>query len=154
MGWHSLLQGIFPAQGLNLHLLCLLIGRWVLYPCAPWEGPTLSTHPAPISSSGSKLSLSHWVSCSACFWPKVTCLWRTGCRLNQDTERWRMEKQEAKSTRSFCVPEWGVSFTRSFPWWYWWTKAWPVGKNGPQSSWRRVPCLPLSSWKILICPFN
>ena len=28
---HVLLQGIFPNQGLNLHLLRLCIGRWIIY---------------------------------------------------------------------------------------------------------------------------
>ena len=28
---HALLQGIFPAQGSNLHLMSTCIGRWVLY---------------------------------------------------------------------------------------------------------------------------
>ena len=32
---HALLQGIFPTQGLNPHLLCLLIGRGILYRWAP-----------------------------------------------------------------------------------------------------------------------
>ena len=32
MGCHFLLQGIFPTQGLNLHLLCLLHCRHILYP--------------------------------------------------------------------------------------------------------------------------
>ena len=31
MGCHFLLQGIFPTQGLNPHLLCLLHCRWILY---------------------------------------------------------------------------------------------------------------------------
>ena len=30
-GLHALLQGIFPAQGLNLHFLQLLHCRWILY---------------------------------------------------------------------------------------------------------------------------
>ena len=32
VGCHSLLQGIFPTQGSNPHLLCLLRSRWILYP--------------------------------------------------------------------------------------------------------------------------
>ena len=28
---HAFLQGIFPTQGLNPHLLCLLHWQWVLY---------------------------------------------------------------------------------------------------------------------------
>ena len=28
VGCHFLLQGIFPTQGSNSHLLCLLLGRW------------------------------------------------------------------------------------------------------------------------------
>ena len=31
MDCHALLQGIFPTQGLNLHLLCLLHCRQILY---------------------------------------------------------------------------------------------------------------------------
>ena len=31
VGCHALLQGIFPTQGLNPHLLCLLRCRWVRY---------------------------------------------------------------------------------------------------------------------------
>ena len=31
VGCHFLLQGIFLTQGLNPHLLCLLIGKWILY---------------------------------------------------------------------------------------------------------------------------
>ena len=30
VGCHSLLQGIFPTQGSNLHLSCSYIGRWIL----------------------------------------------------------------------------------------------------------------------------
>ena len=30
-GCHFLSQGIFTTQGLNLHLLCLLLGRWIVY---------------------------------------------------------------------------------------------------------------------------
>ena len=54
VGCHALLQGIFPTQGLNLHLLCLLhcgrmlcslshlglIWKWDLNPCA--YGPEIS----------------------------------------------------------------------------------------------------------------
>ena len=32
VGYHFLLQGIFPTQGSNPHLLCLLHCRWILYP--------------------------------------------------------------------------------------------------------------------------
>ena len=32
VGCHFLFQGNLPDQGLNLHLLCLLHGRWILYP--------------------------------------------------------------------------------------------------------------------------
>ena len=31
VGFHALLQGIFPTQGLNPSLLCLLYCRWILY---------------------------------------------------------------------------------------------------------------------------
>ena len=32
VGCYALLQGIFPTQGSNLHLLYLLPCRWILYP--------------------------------------------------------------------------------------------------------------------------
>ena len=35
VGCHALLQGIFPTQGSNPHLLCLLTGRGILYHWAP-----------------------------------------------------------------------------------------------------------------------
>ena len=37
VGCHALLQGVFPIQGSNLHFLCLLRCRWVLYPWAIME---------------------------------------------------------------------------------------------------------------------
>ena len=39
MGCHALLQGIFLTQGWNLHLLCLLYWRWVLYPLSHQGSP-------------------------------------------------------------------------------------------------------------------
>ena len=41
---HGLLQGIFPTQGLNPHLLCLLIGRGILYRWAPGNPYTAERH--------------------------------------------------------------------------------------------------------------
>ena len=35
VGCHALLQGIFPTQGLNLHLLCLLHGQAGSLPLVP-----------------------------------------------------------------------------------------------------------------------
>ena len=37
IGCHFLLQGIFPTQGSNLHLLCLLRCKQNLYPHITWE---------------------------------------------------------------------------------------------------------------------
>ena len=37
---HVLLQGIFLSQGLNLHLLCLLRCRWILYPLSHLGSPS------------------------------------------------------------------------------------------------------------------
>ena len=39
MGFHFFLQGIFPTQGLNLHLLCLLRRQVDSLPLAPSEKP-------------------------------------------------------------------------------------------------------------------
>ena len=38
VGCHVLLQGIFPTQGLNPSLLCLLHCRRILYPWSPTPG--------------------------------------------------------------------------------------------------------------------
>ena len=54
-GCHFLLQGIFPIQGLNPHLLHLWIGRQILYHRASWKlihtchisNPFISLHPIP-----------------------------------------------------------------------------------------------------------
>ena len=39
-GCHFLLQGIFPTQGSNLHLLCLLHSRRIFYPLSRQGSPT------------------------------------------------------------------------------------------------------------------
>ena len=39
VGSHVLLQGIFPTQGSNLHLLCLLHCRQILYPLSHLGSP-------------------------------------------------------------------------------------------------------------------
>jgi hypothetical protein len=41
VGCHALLQGIFPTQGSNLHLLCLLHWQAGYLPLTPPEKPTL-----------------------------------------------------------------------------------------------------------------
>ena len=43
VGCHFLCQGIFPSQGLNLHLLCLLHWRQILYPLEPLGKPCLAS---------------------------------------------------------------------------------------------------------------
>ena len=58
MGCHFLLQLIFPTQGSNLHLLCLLHYRWILYPLATtviflsvikWQGSRLQMPGSKVS---------------------------------------------------------------------------------------------------------
>ena len=39
VGFHFLLQGVFPTQGSNLPLLCLLHCRQIFYPLSPWGSP-------------------------------------------------------------------------------------------------------------------
>ena len=46
VGWHFLLQGIFPTQGLNSHFLWLLCWRHILYHWAIKEAPSHSTYPS------------------------------------------------------------------------------------------------------------
>ena len=43
MGCHFLLQGIFPTQGSNEHLLCLLHYKWILYPLSHQGSLTVIT---------------------------------------------------------------------------------------------------------------
>ena len=52
---HFLLQGIFPNQGSNPHLLHL--GRWILYPWATWK-PILSPTPHSFFRKGYQKALS------------------------------------------------------------------------------------------------
>ena len=44
VGCHALLQGIFPTQGSNLHLLCLLHCWWILYLRTYWEALSLQVY--------------------------------------------------------------------------------------------------------------
>ena len=59
VGYHSLLQGIFPAQGWNLHLLFL-----------NWQVDSL-----PLSHLGSLYiyTLVHYLSIALRVWEKITC---------------------------------------------------------------------------------
>ena len=41
---HFLLHSIFPTQGSNLRLLCLLHCRWILYPWSHWGDPLWGVH--------------------------------------------------------------------------------------------------------------
>ena len=51
VGCHSLLQGIFSTQGMNLGLLHFLHRSWILYGWATREAPTLGRKPQPIITS-------------------------------------------------------------------------------------------------------
>ena len=57
-GLHFLLQGIFPTQRSNLHLLCPLHCRWSLYPLSHREGPASITWVNPIRSQRTKEPIS------------------------------------------------------------------------------------------------
>jgi len=60
MGCHFLLQGIFPTQGLNLHLLCLL--HWQadsLQHCATWEAPGVDGRWVNWMNVGRSLGICH-----------------------------------------------------------------------------------------------
>ena len=50
VGCHALLQGIFPTQGLNLHLLCLLHWQAVLYHF--WGGGKCLLKPYSVREAG------------------------------------------------------------------------------------------------------
>ena len=47
VGCHFLLQGIFPTQGSNWHLLCLLCCRWILYHRATGKFPSMGLWTSP-----------------------------------------------------------------------------------------------------------
>ena len=49
VGFHAVLQGIFLTQGLNLHLLCLLHCRQILYPLSQRESQGSSQLPSNFS---------------------------------------------------------------------------------------------------------
>ena len=87
MGDNFLLQGIFPTQGSNLHLLRLCIGRHILHRGATWEAQTRAeVTPTCISSAHVQVSPPHvcpyplpttWII-SWRVWQSHRCLWRWG----------------------------------------------------------------------------
>ena len=56
MGCHSLLQGIFPTQGSNLRLLCLLALAGGFLPLSPLRSPTEATAFLYALGQGTKIS--------------------------------------------------------------------------------------------------
>ena len=73
VGCHFLLQGIFPTQGLNPHLLWLWqIGRWILYHRATWEAQTATICYNRHLVFYRYIYMSHkYRSCINAEWPKV-----------------------------------------------------------------------------------
>ena len=66
-GYHFLLQRTFLTQGSNLHLLCLLHFRWILYPLSHWGSPRCSCiKPATTDLLWSVLPLRQ-AECYCCF---------------------------------------------------------------------------------------
>jgi len=57
--YHALLQGIFPAQGLNLPLLCLLHCRQIHYPLSHLESPCVCVH---VCTSVEKFITKNWLT--------------------------------------------------------------------------------------------
>jgi len=57
VGCHSLLQGIFPTQGLNLSLLCLQHCRQILYPLSHWASPSFPYQEANLRPLQRKLGV-------------------------------------------------------------------------------------------------
>ena len=49
VGCHALLQGIFPTQGSNPHVLCLLHWQQVLTTNATWEAPSKSSSESEVA---------------------------------------------------------------------------------------------------------
>ena len=62
VGCHFLLQRIFPTQGSNLHLPCLLHFRWILYPLSHRGSP----HCSCIKPAMWGVLLLHQAECSCC----------------------------------------------------------------------------------------
>ena len=86
LGCHVLLQGIFPTQGLNPHLLCLLHCRQILYPLNHLRSPLES--PADLRGWGSQLETACLVGASP---GKVLTRSRTKKRLK---EKWKCLQKE------------------------------------------------------------
>ena len=74
VGCHFLLQGIFLTQGSKLHLLCLGIGRWILYHC------TTKKYCRRMSLCPSRASELMWA-----FEPlrALKAIWRSCCSVTQ-----------------------------------------------------------------------
>ena len=58
MGCHFLLQGIFPTQGSNLGIPCLLHCRQILYTLSHWVAVQFSQHHV-----SQRISFPHYISC-------------------------------------------------------------------------------------------
>ena len=66
------LQGIFPTQGSNLRLLCLLHWQVILYHCAAWEAPV--GHSTVYKTGSEDLLWAQGTPLSTLYWPM---LWKS-----------------------------------------------------------------------------
>ena len=71
VGCHFLLQGIFPTQGLNPHLLCLLHCNRILYSLSHWRSHYFSSESTKNSEHGWWRQIS-WVH--TVILPLISCL--------------------------------------------------------------------------------
>ena len=104
VGCHALLQGIFPSQGWNLHLLCLLAGRFFTT-SATWE----ALHNVYIHQNNTlytlkinKIKYSHFIN-------------HTSIRLGRKKSNvgWALS-QPSRNTELRCVVNAALQWTESF----------------------------------------
>ena len=93
MGCHALLQGIFPTQGSNPHLLCLMYWQVGSLPLAP-PGRPLGL---PVSHSGSRLVAQ---SCPTLCCPMDCIARQAPLSMEFSARNWTIKKKERNRTTS------------------------------------------------------
>ena len=72
VGYHALLQGIFPTQGSNPHQLCLLLWQaGSLIPAPPGKAPLFSDSKRRTQMDGEKAAVETVLSAFKCHQPRV-----------------------------------------------------------------------------------
>ena len=110
VGCHCLLQEIFPTEGSNPHLLCLLHCKWILYPVSHQGSPLSMTledmNWPPYASEKACKNLSYtqvqsvFVEGIDSHFKIITSHWISSLALGQEVAGWRRERETTWNTDS------------------------------------------------------